>query len=50
MIIGKIFSELASGESESQRLKREEQYLRERIKSFRAADRLSRDDVHRRRA
>ena len=47
----KIFlAELASGESESQRLKREEQNLREQIKNFRAADRLSRDDVHRRRA
>jgi len=42
--------ELASGESESDRLKREERALRERITAFRAGDRLSRDELHDRRA
>jgi hypothetical protein len=37
---------LASGESEIERLKREERALREHITSFRASDRLSRDAVH----
>ena len=40
----------ADGESEFDRLKREEQDLRARITQFHAADRLSRDDVHARRA
>lgn len=38
--------EVAAGESETERLKREERVLRERITAFRAADRLRRDDVH----
>ena len=40
--------ELTSGESKTERLKREERALRERITDFDASDRLSRDDVHRR--
>jgi phage shock protein A len=40
--------ELTSEESKIERLKREEGALRERISAFRASDRLSRDDVHRR--
>ena len=40
--------ELTSGESKTERLKREERALRERITAFRASDRLSRDDLHRR--
>ena len=40
---------LGSGESEVSRLKREEREIRERITSFRASDRLSRDDTHGRR-
>ena len=40
--------ELTSGESKTERLKREERALRERIADFDASDRLSRDDVHRR--
>jgi hypothetical protein len=40
--------ELTSGESKTERLKREERVLRERITDFDASDRLSRDDVHRR--
>ena len=38
-----------TGERHAKRLKREECTLRERIKDFRAADRLSRDDVYDRR-
>jgi hypothetical protein len=38
--------ELTSGESKTERLKREERALRGRITKFRASDRLSRDDVH----
>jgi phage shock protein A len=40
--------ELTSGESTTERLKREERALRERIADFDASDRLSREDVHRR--
>jgi hypothetical protein len=40
--------ELTSGESKTERLKREERVLRERITDFDASDRLSRDDLHRR--
>ncbi|HEY4775149.1 MAG TPA: hypothetical protein VIH40_10060 [Xanthobacteraceae bacterium] len=40
---------LASGESEAERLAREERELRERITKFRASDRLSRDELHERR-
>ena len=42
--------DLASGESETERLKREERALRERITDFDASDRLSRDDLHHRAA
>lgn len=37
---------LGSGESEAERLIREERALREKIKSFRASDRVSRDALH----
>ncbi len=37
---------LGSGESESERLLREERALREQIKSFRASDTVSRDSLH----
>lgn len=40
---------LGSGETEADRLKKAERVLRERIKSFRGGDRLSRDAVHERR-
>ena len=42
--------ELGPSESDTERLKREERTLRERITEFRASDRLPRDDVHRREA
>jgi hypothetical protein len=45
-----FLAELAAGESDTERLKREERTLRERITSFRAADRVSREDAHRRRS
>ena len=38
-----------ASESHAERLKREVRALREQIRRFRAADRLARDDVHRRR-
>jgi hypothetical protein len=37
---------LASGESEAERLKREERALRAQVTNFNATDRLSRDNVH----
>ena len=45
-LVKHFLAELAGGESDAQRLKREERALRERISSFRAADRLPREDVH----
>ena len=39
---------LAAGESDYERLKREERELREQVISFRGSDRLSREDVHKR--
>jgi len=47
-LVKQFLVELASGESETERLKQEEQALRESISDFDASDRLSRDDVHRR--
>jgi len=43
-----FLQQLGSEETEIERLKREERVLRERISAFRASDRMSRDDVHRR--
>jgi hypothetical protein len=37
---------LGSGESQAERLKREERHLRAQITSFRASDKLSRDELH----
>ena len=48
-LVKRFLLELASGETETERLKREERALRERITAFRASDRLSRDDLHNRR-
>jgi phage shock protein A len=41
---------LASGESDAERLRREERDLRARISTFKASDRVSRDDAHERQA
>jgi hypothetical protein len=46
-LVKQFLLELASGESETERLKRQERELRERITDFDGSDRLSRDDVHR---
>jgi plasmid stability protein len=48
-LVRRFLTELAAGESEAERLKRQERALRERITTFRAGDRLGRDAVHRRR-
>jgi hypothetical protein len=47
-LVKRFLLDLASGESETERLKRQERELRERITDFDASDRLSRDDAHRR--
>ena len=47
-LVKQFLLDLASGESETERLKRQERELRERITDFDASDRLSCDDVHRR--
>jgi hypothetical protein len=49
-LVKRFLTELGSGESETERLKREESALRERITRFRASDRMSRDELHDRRA
>jgi len=41
---------ISMGQGDTERLKREERALRERIVTFRAADRMPRDEVHRRRS
>lgn len=48
-LVKHFLAELSASESDTERLKREEQALRARISSFRAADRLPREDVHERR-
>jgi hypothetical protein len=45
-LVKHFLAELAAGESDTERLKREERALRERIGTFTAGNRLSRDDVH----
>ena len=47
-LVKQFLAELDAGDSSAERLRREERALRERISAFRAADRLSRDDVHKR--
>jgi hypothetical protein len=47
-MVKRFLLDRASGESEAERLKRQEEELRERITDFDASDRLFRDDVHRR--
>ncbi len=47
-LVKRFLVELAAGESDSERLKREERALRDRITAFRASDRLSRDELHER--
>ncbi|GIK80632.1 MAG: hypothetical protein C3F17_06585 [Bradyrhizobiaceae bacterium] len=47
-LVKRYLAELAAGESEFDRLERDEQDVRARIANFRAGDRLSRDAVHER--
>jgi hypothetical protein len=45
-LVKRFLGELAADESEAERLRRQERLLRATITAFRAADRVSRDDVH----
>jgi hypothetical protein len=45
-LVKHFLAELAGGESDPERLKREERPLRKRLSSFRAADCPPREDVH----
>ena len=47
-MVRQFLVDVGSSESEADRLKREEARLRDTIQSFRAADRLGRDELHRR--
>ena len=47
-LVKHFLTELASADSGSGHLEREEQELRARIRTFTAGNRLARDDVHRR--
>ncbi|MEF3368043.1 hypothetical protein V3H18_16025 [Methylocystis sp. 9N] len=47
-VVRRFLNEFASEETEFERLKRQERELRDQIHSFRASDRLSREDVHER--
>ncbi|HEV2098142.1 MAG TPA: DUF6364 family protein [Stellaceae bacterium] len=49
-LVKRFLVELAAGESDNERLKREERALREQITSFRASDRLSREVLHERKS
>jgi plasmid stability protein len=45
-LVKQFLTDLAAGESDFERLKKMEMALRERVTSFRAADRLSRPTTH----
>ena len=45
-LVARFLAALAADESDVERLKREERALRTRIGTFRAGDRLSREDAH----
>jgi post-segregation antitoxin (ccd killing protein) len=45
-LVRRFLSDLATEESDAERLKREERELRARIAAFTAGDRLARDEVH----
>jgi hypothetical protein len=47
-LVKRFLTDLAAGETDAERLKREERRLRECIETFTASDRLSREDVHQR--
>ena len=48
-LVRAFLEELGSSETESERLKKSERVLRERIAEFRAGDRLTREQLHERR-
>jgi hypothetical protein len=48
-LVKRFLVSLAEEESSAERLRREERALRAQITAFRAGDRLSREDAHRRR-
>ncbi len=47
-LVRAYLEQLASRETEVERLKRQEREIRSRIESFSASDKLSRDDLHNR--
>jgi hypothetical protein len=47
-LVRRFLVDLAATETETERLRRQERELRERITNFRGGDRLSRDAMHRR--
>jgi hypothetical protein len=47
-LVQRFLNQFGSGESEFERLKREEQDLRRRVTRFSASRRLSRDELHQR--
>ena len=47
-LVKRFLTQIASGESEFDRLAREEKEIRARIHGFDGGDRLSRDDIHKR--
>ena len=49
-LVKHFLTELAVSDTDTERLKREERALRERIGIFRAADRVPRENLHRRRS
>jgi hypothetical protein len=48
-VVKRFLTEFAATETQFEQLKREEAELRAKIETFRAADRLSQDEVHSRR-
>jgi len=47
-LVKRFLTELAAGESEAERLRKEEQRLRETIEKFTAGNRLAREKLHER--
>lgn len=47
-LVREFLTALAAGKSDAERLAADERTLRQQIANFRAGDRISRDDLHRR--
>ena len=45
-LVKQFLNDIASGETQNEQLKREEKALRAAIRNFRAADNISRDELH----